>query len=121
MDVAVGVTTVAGRGDIFLDDAIGMAGATGQLRVMVAQRKIGGVVVEHALIPAVHRVAGVTLLAVFSSVDIGGLVTTDAGGFLKLIALPGVTTAARHLSVFAAQIEAGGGVVELLAFLPTLG
>ena len=121
VDVAVGVTTVAGRGQVFLDYAIGVTGAAGQLRVMVAQRKIGGVVIENALLPTVDRVAGVTLFAVFASVNIGGFVAADAGGFLKLITLTGVTTAARHLSVFAAQIEAGGGVVELLAFLPALG
>lgn len=120
VDVAVGVTAVAGGGDIFLDYTIGVAGAARQLRVMVAQRKIGGVVVENALVPALYRVAGVTLFAVFAGVDIGGFVAADTGGFFKLIALAGVTTAARHLSVFTAQIEAGGGVVEFLAFLPTL-
>lgn len=120
VDVAVGVTAVAGGGDIFFDYTIGVAGAARQLRVMVAQRKIGGVVVENALVPALYRVAGVTLFAVFAGVDIGGLVAADTGGFLKLIALTGVAPAARHLSVFTAQIEAGGGVVEFLAFLPTL-
>lgn len=64
--------------------------------------------------------AGVTLFAVFAGVDIGGLVAADAGGFLKLITLAGVATAACYLRVFTAQIEAGGGVVELLPFLPAL-
>lgn len=88
--------------------------------MMVAQRKIGGVVIENALFPSVYRVAGITLLAVFAGVDIGGFVAADTGGFLELIALAGVTTAARHLRVFSAKVEAGSGVVELLAFLPAL-
>lgn len=53
VNVAIGVTTVAGRGEVFLDNTIGVTGATRQFRVMVAQREISGVVVENALIPAV--------------------------------------------------------------------
>lgn len=120
MDVAVGMTAVAGGGDIFLDYAVGMTGATGQFRVMVAQWKIRSVVIENALFPAVYRMARITLLAVFSGMDIGSLVAAGTGGFLKLIALAGVTAAACYLRVFSSKIEAGNGMVELLAFLPAL-
>mgnify|MGYP006197285103 CR=1 FL=1 len=121
MYVVIGVAAMAGGGQIFLHHAIGMAGATGQFRVVMAQREIGSIVVEYVFVPAIHRVATIALLAVFPGVDIRRFVATDAGGFLKLITLAGMAARAGNLCMQAAQVETGGGVVKLFARLPALG
>ena len=92
MDIVIGMTAMAGGGQIFLHHPIGVAGTTGQFRMMMSQREIRRVVVEYMFIPTFHRVAAVALLAVFTRMNIRRFVTTYAGGFLKLIALTGVTT-----------------------------
>lgn len=120
VNVAICMATVAGHWRVLLDYTVGVAGAARQFRVMVPKRKIGSVVVENALVPAVHGVAGLTLLAVFAGVNVGGLVAADTSGFFKLITLSGMTAAAGHLAVLSLEIKAGGGVVELLALLPAL-
>lgn len=120
MDVAVGVAAMAGRREIFFNDPVGMTGAARQLRMVMEQRKIRFIVIEDPLVPAVHRMAGVTLFAVFAGVDISRLVTAHTGGLFKLIALPCMAAAAGYLAVAAAQIKTGRGVIKLLTFLPAL-
>lgn len=120
MYVAVGVAAVAGHGRIFLDHTVGMAGAAGQFRVLMTQGEIRAVVIENPLVPAVHRVAGFTLFAVFPGVHVGRLVATHAGSLFKLIALASVASAAGHLAVQPLKLESCRRMIELLAFLPPL-
>lgn len=120
MYVAVGMAAVAGHGGIFFDHTVGMTGATRQLRMVMTQGEIRAVVIENPLVPAVHRVAGFTLFAVFPGVHVGRFVAAHTGGLFKLIALAGVTAAAGHLAVQALKFETGGRVIELLALLPSL-
>ena len=87
----------------------------------VPQGEIRGVVVEHTLVPTVHRVAAIALLAVFTRMYIRRLMAAHPGGFFKLIALTGVTAATSHFCMETAQGKAGGGVIELQPLLPAVG
>ena len=120
MDVVIGVAAMAVGGQILLHHSVGMAGSAGQFRMMMPQREIRRIVVENMFIPTIYRVATITLLAIFAGVNIRRLVTADASGFLKLITLARVTPGTGNFSMHAAQVEAGGGVVELFALLPAL-
>lgn len=86
----------------------------------VSQGEIRGVVVEHTLVPAVHRVAAIALLAVFTRMHIRRLMAAHAGGFFKLIALAGVTAATSHFCMETAQSKTGSGVIELQPLLPAM-
>lgn len=96
MNVTIGMAAMASGRQVFLHHTIGVAGATGQVCVAVSQGEIRGVVVEHTLVPPVHRVAAIALLAVFTRMHIRRLMAAHAGGFFKLIALAGVTATTSH-------------------------
>lgn len=121
VDITIGVTAMASGRQVFLHHTIGVAGATGQVCVAVSQGEIRGVVVEHTLVPTVHRVAAIALLAVFTRMYIRRLMAAHTGGFFKLIALTGVTATTSHFCMETAQGKAGGGVIELQPLLPAVG
>lgn len=94
MDIVVRMAAVTGQRVIALHHPVAVAGATRQFAVTMHQGKVCGVVIENEVIPAIHRMAGIALLAILARMHVRCLVAAHTGGFLKLVPLAYMATAA---------------------------